>query len=137
RVHAIRYITGDVRGPNGADPHIAQGPDQLWFVPGIEGDRIDQFGRTACRAFFDLRMSLCDFSGLDERIGHMCDEVPAANGDPLRRNDIRAADRIDLRTCTMKSPPAQREINKAFSVIIVHMREENSVQLFSPYPELR
>jgi hypothetical protein len=33
-------------------------------------------------------MPLCDFSRLDERIGHVGYKVPAANGETLRRNDI-------------------------------------------------
>jgi hypothetical protein len=67
----------------------------------------------------------------------VCDEVPAANREPLRRNGIRTADHIDLRTCAMKSPAAQDEIKEAFGVIGVHVSEENRVQLLGSDPELR
>jgi hypothetical protein len=109
----------------------------LWLVLGIKGYHIDHFGWAACRPFLDLRMPLGNLSGLNERIGHVRYEVLAADGESLRRNDIRTTDRIDLRTFTMKGPTAQGEIDEALGVIGVHVSEEDGIKLLGPNPELR
>ena len=82
-------------------------------------------------------MPLSDFSRLDERIGHVCDKVFAANGETLRGDDIRTADRTDPRARPVKSPAAPHKINEAVGVIRVHVSEENRVQLLWPDSELR
>jgi hypothetical protein len=82
-------------------------------------------------------MPLGDFPGLDECISNVGGEIPAADGEALRRHDIGTAHQIDLWACPMESPTAQDKINKAVSVIGVHVSEENRIQSLSPDPELR
>src|SRR6266851_7720096 len=93
-----------VRRANGTHLQIAGGPDDLRLFFRLEGDRIDQFGLAACRAFLELGMTLGNFARLDECIGDMGGELSAAYCDAQRRNGIGAADDVDLRTCAIERP---------------------------------
>ena len=51
-------MTHYVRRPDRADLNVARGPDNLWLVLGLKGDRIDQIGWAARGASRDFRMTL-------------------------------------------------------------------------------
>ena len=102
RVHAVRDMACDMRRSNGADPHIAHGPNDLRLVLRLKGDRVDQFGGAACSAFLDLRVTLANFARLDECIGDVCSEFRAAYGEPCLRNGICATDGIDFWPCPVE-----------------------------------
>jgi hypothetical protein len=82
-------------------------------------------------------MALAYLAGLDECISNVCDKLPAANGEALRRNDIGAADRVDLRPGAMERPTQLDKVRKALRVIVMHVGEEDRVELLRPHPELR
>ena len=130
--HGLRCASTD-----GADPHIAHGPDDLRLVLRLEGDRVDQFGGTACSALLDLRVTLANFARLDECIGDVCGELRAAYGDAYLRNGICAADGVDFWTCAAESPTELDEVRKTFGMIVVHMREKYRIELLWPYAKLR
>ena len=136
RVNAIGHMAYYVRRSDGADPHIAGEPDLLWLVLRVEGDRIDQIGWAACSALRDLGVALGNLAGLDECIGDVCDKLPAAHSEALRRNDIGAADGVDLWPGAIERPTQLDEVRKALRVIVMHVSEENRIELLRPYPEL-
>jgi hypothetical protein len=74
---------------------------------------------------------------LDECIGDMLDKLPAAHSEALRRNAIGAAYGIELWSGAIERPTQLYEVRKAFGVIVVHVREENRIELLRPDPELR
>jgi hypothetical protein len=94
-------------------------------------------GRAARRALLDLGVALSNLAGLDECIGDVADKLPAAHSEALRRNDIGAADRVDLWPGAIERPTQLDEVREALGMIIVHMRKENRIELLRPDPELR
>src|SRR5216683_241207 len=136
RIHAIGYVAYDVRRPNGADLHIAGGPDKLWLVLGLKGDRIDQFCRAARRALLDLRVALGNLASVDECISDVHRELSAAYGETQRRNHVRTADGVDLWPGAIESPTQLHKVRKPLGVIIVHVREEDRIELRREHAEL-
>jgi len=119
--------------PASAHFDIALRPHNLRLVFCLKCDRVDQVRRAACGAFFDLGMALGDFAGLNERIRDVRGEFLTADGETQSRNGVRSANRVDLGAGAEKHPAQRYEIGKPFGVVIVHVREEDRIQLLGRY----
>ena len=67
----------------------------------------------------------------------MRDEFLAAYSEPEWRDDIGAADHVDLWPRRVAKPTQLNNVGKSLSVIRMHMREENRVQLPGRNTDLR
>jgi len=82
-------------------------------------------------------MTLRDFAGLDESVGDVANKLAATDRETLEGDDIGAANRVDLWSNAVKCPSALDEIGKTLGMVVVHVREEDRVQLLGPDSELR
>src|SRR5262245_34879174 len=73
--------------------------------------------------------ALGNFAGLKERVRDMLGEFAAAKGNPEAGRNIGAADGVELGSFSIEHPALHDQVRKAFGVIVVHMREEDCIEL--------
>ena len=129
RIDAIGGVARDVGGTHRADLHVAEQPDGLRFVLRLEGAYVRERSGAACKPPLVLGHALRDFTGLDRGIGDVSDELLATHRDAELRRCVIAAHHVDLRAGREDHPAMLDEIDEAFAVIVVHVGEEDSVDL--------
>ncbi len=122
---------------DGCDIQACAGPHDLRLVLRLKRDRVEQVRGAAGCTILPFRVPLCDLAGLDEGVGDVHNEFSTAYRVAALRNGVGAADNVELRSGAVKRPARHDKVCEALGMIVVHVGEENGIELLREDAKLR